>query len=266
MDKQQAALMSQMAVVLVRSEGDGNVGQVARAMRNFGVSELILVQPQFVESDLGRCLAAGHYDLVRDARRCDSLPEALTDFHYVIGFSRRLGKFRRRFATSRALPGWLLPQMTGGQKAALVFGNEVNGLDKSELDLCNQLVEIVTDRDCGSLNLAQAVLVVLYELFSHTGETSLSINEREPATHGRMQRLYNHMQRLYTEIGFLDKQNPARTMRVLRRLYSRIAPDLGEVLFLHGILQDTEWYINHVIETGVRDGDREVAGDGESGD
>jgi len=266
MEKQQPTLMSQFSVVLVRSEGDGNVGQAARAMRNFGLREMILVQPQFVETELCKCMAAGSYHLVRDAKRIDNLQEALADFHFVIGFSRRLGKFRKRFATSRALPGWLLPQMTGGQRTALVFGNEVSGLDKSELDLCNQLVEIVADSNCGSLNLAQAVLVILYELYSHVQETSLQVTEREPASHDIMQRLLNHMRRIYLEIGFFDKNNPARTMRQLRRLYARIAPTQGEVMFLHGILQDTEWYINHVAETGVRDGYREVVGNGESGD
>jgi tRNA/rRNA methyltransferase len=259
-------LMDQIAVVLVRPMGDGNVGQAARAMKNFGLSRLLLVNPQYVETDLLKMMAIGAYDIIERAEVFDSLEAALAGFQFVVGTTRRIGKFRPRFCTSRALPGWLLPQLTGGQRAALVFGNEVNGLDKPELDLCNQLAEVVTDPAHRSLNLAQAVVLIAYELFSAAAQAPAAIDKHTPASHEQMQRLYDHMRRFYLEVGFIDKQNPERNMRQLRRIFARAAPSERELRVLRGIMQDTEWYINHVAKTGKRDGYREVAGDGESGD
>jgi TrmH family RNA methyltransferase len=259
-------ILDQFAVVLVRPMGDGNVGQVARAMKNFGLSRLILVDPRYTETDLCKMMAIGAYEIVQQAERAPSLAKALAPFQFAVGFSRRVGKFRQRFCSSRALPGWLLPQMTGGAQAALVFGNEVNGLSQAELDACNQLVEVITDPAHRSLNLAQAVVLIAYELFSHAACAPLAVTRHEPASYERMERLYAHMRRLYLEVGFVDRQNPARILRQLRRLYSRAAPTEQEARILHGVLQDTEWYLEHVKKTGKRDGYREVAGDGEPGD
>ncbi|MDP8224990.1 MAG: RNA methyltransferase [Candidatus Lernaella stagnicola] len=262
---QHPEIMDRIAVVLVRPMGDGNVGQVARAMRNFGMSRLIIVQPQYVETELCRRMAVSAYQLVRDAEYQDDLATALKDFHYVVGASRRLGKFRQRFCSSRALPDWLLPRLADGQTGALVFGNEPSGLNKQEMDLCNELVEIITDPAHRSLNLAQAVLLLAYELFTRACEAPLDVNKHVPAPHDKIRRFYEHMRRVYLEVGFIDKDNPERNMRQLRRLFSRAAPNELEVRILHGLLSDTEWYLKHVAEVGKRDGYREMAGDGESG-
>jgi len=264
MEMQHPEVLDRIAVILVRPTGDGNVGQVARAMRNFGLSRLILIDPPDLDTELARKMATRSYDLVENAEVYDTLSEALQDFHFVAGTSRRLGRFRRRFCTSQALPQWLLPQMGADNRAALVFGNEVNGLSMEEMDLCNQLVEVETDPAHRSLNLAQAVVIVAYELFSHAAETPADTDAYTPADHKTMESMYEHMRRIYLEIGFLDDDNPERIIRALRRLYSRAAPDDREVRILRGILQDTEWYLNRVAKKGVRDGHREMARDGES--
>ncbi|NLH49344.1 MAG: RNA methyltransferase [Myxococcales bacterium] len=261
---QHPPIMERIAVVLVRPGGDANVGQTARAMKNFGLRRLLLVNPQYTETELCKQYATSAYDIVERAERFDDLEQALAGFHYVIGTTRRIGKFRERFCTSRALADWLLPQLAGDRRAAIVFGNETSGLSKPELDLCNQLVEIATDPGHRSLNLAQAVVILAYELFSRAADVSPQIDKHHPASHDQLQRLYEHMRRIYLEVGFIDRHNPERNMRVLRRLYSRAAPSLREARILHGILADTEWYINHVCKTGERDGYREMAGDGES--
>jgi TrmH family RNA methyltransferase len=258
-------ILDQIAVVLVRPMGDGNVGQIARAIRNFGMSRLLIVDPQFKETEHLRQMAVGAYQLIKDAEIHPTLADALKDFHYVVGTSRRLGKFRKRFSSSRALPGWLLPKLTGGHTAALVFGNEAHGLSKAEMDQCNEIVEVITDPGYRSLNLAQAVLILGYELFSHAAEAPLAITKHEPANYADMRRLYDHMREIYFEIGFLDLENPERNMRHLRRIFSRAAPSEQEVRVLQGILSDTMWYIKHVEETGKRDGYREMVGDSDTG-
>ncbi len=257
--------MDQISVVLVRPAGDGNVGQVARAMRNFGMSHLIIVQPLYVETELCRRMAVSAYRIVQQAEMQDDLRTALKDFQYVIGASRRIGKFRQRFCSSRALPGWLLPRLTGGQRAALVFGNEADGLSKTEMDLCNELVEVITDPSHRSLNLAQSVLILAYELFSQAADSPFEIDKHQPADHDKMRRMYDQMQDIYSEVGFIDRDNPGRNMRQLRRLFSRAAPTETEVRIMRGILSDTEWYFKRLVKTGIRNGNRKMAGDGESG-
>jgi TrmH family RNA methyltransferase len=258
------AVLDQIAVVLVRPAGDGNVGQTARAMKNFGLSRLLLVQPCDVDTDFCRQMAPNAYEIVQRAARHETLADALADFEFVVGTSRRIGKFRPRFCTSKTLPGWLLPRLTDGQTAALVFGNEADGLSNEELDRCARLVEIETDPAHRSLNLAQAVCVLTYELFAAAVESPNETNPHRPASHGLLERMFAHMRRIYLEIDFLSPQNPEAIMRTLRRLFLRAEPDEREVRILRGILQNTEWYLNHVAETGERDGYREVAGDGES--
>ena len=257
-------VLDHIAVVLVHPQGDGNVGQVARAMKNFGLTRLVLVNACPLDTDLCRQMATNSYDVIERAQHFSDLQSALGPFHFAIGTSRRLGKSRPRFCTSRALPEWLLPKLTGHQNAALIFGNEVSGLDNSELDRCDQMVEIVTDPAHRSLNLAQAVVVVAYELFCRATEVPGHEDFHMPATRASLDRMYAQMRRIYFEIGFIDRVNPERIMRRLRRLYGRAAITEQEVRILRGILQDTEWYFNHLTKVGKRDGYREMAGDGES--
>ena len=257
-------VMDQITVVLVRPQGDGNVGQVARAMKNFGANRLKLVQPCEVDTEFCRQMASKSYEIVERAERHDTLQGALAGSQYVVGATRRIGKNRPRTLASRELPDWLLPKLTGGQQAAIVFGNEVSGLDNQELDLCHDLVEIETDPAHHSLNLAQAVLLLLYELFSQALEERPESIKHQPAKHSIMERLFAHMRRMYLEVGFLNPENPEAVMRALRRLYGRAAPNDREVRILRGILNDTEWYLNHVAEKGERDGYSEVARNSES--
>ncbi|HPM75619.1 MAG TPA: RNA methyltransferase [bacterium] len=257
-------VLDNVSVVLVRPAGDGNLGQVARAMKNFGLSRLRLVNPCDFDTDLCRQMATNSYDILERAQIFTDLPTALADFSYVVGTSRRLGKNRERFGTSAALPGWLLPKLTGGAQAALLFGNEVSGLDNAELDLCQFLVEIETDPAHKSLNLAQAVLVFAYELFKAAAQAPTEIDKIHPARHDKLERMFKQMRAMYLEIGFLAPENPEHIMRALRRLYGRAQISEREVSILRGILSDMDWYLNHVSEKGERDGYREVVGDGES--
>ena len=257
-------VLDQIAVVLVRPAGDGNVGQAARAMKNFGLSRMLLVQPCNVDTDFCRQMAPNAYEIVRQAEHHATLADALAGFEFVVGTSRRTGKFRPRFCTSKSLPEWLLPRVGEGKTAALVFGNEADGLSNEELDLCARVVEVETDPAHRSLNLAQAVCVITYELFAAAIQTPTAMTPRRPASHGIMERMFQHMRRMYLEVGFLSPQNPEAIMRTLRRIYLRAEPDEREVRILRGILQDTEWYLDHVAKTGVRDGYREVARDSES--
>jgi TrmH family RNA methyltransferase len=263
MSPRHPAALDPIAVVLVRPQGDGNVGQAARAMKNFGLSRLLLVQPCNVDTDFCRQMAPNAYEIVERAEHHTTLTEALAGFEYVVGTSRRIGKFRPRFSTARALPGWLLPRLTGDKTAALVFGNEADGLSNEELDVCARLVEVETDPAHRSLNLAQAVCLVAYELFAAAVETPGELSPHRPASHGILERMFAQMRRMYLEIGFLAPQNPDAIMRTLRRLFLRAEPDEREVRILRGIMQDTEWYLDHVAKTGVRDGYREVAGHGQ---
>lgn len=256
-------MLDHITVVLVRPVGDGNLGQVARAMKNFGLSKLRLINPCDFDTDLCRRMATNSYEILENARIFADLKSALADLTYVVGTSRRLGKNRERFGTSAALPAWLLPKLTGDLQAALVFGNESAGLDNDELDLCQFQVEIETDPAHRSLNLAQAVLVLAYELFKAAAHVPTEIDKIRPARHEQTEQLYAQMRETYLEIGFLAPENPEHVMRALRRLYGRAQISEREVRILRGVLSDMNWYLDHVSKKGERDGYREVVGDSE---
>ena len=152
------------AFIFVRPRYAGNVGSAARAMKNMGFSDLRLVQPRCdpLEKE-ARMMAVGAAPLLKKARVFDSLTEAVGDLHYVVGTSCRIGKRRRNFSPLSELPG-ILPKKG---RVGIVFGPEEKGLTNEEAAFCQRVVTIPSDPRFSSLNLAQAVMVVAYELRSH---------------------------------------------------------------------------------------------------
>ena len=125
---------------------------------------------------------------------------------------------------------------------AAVFGPEKSGLSNADLDLCDALLTIPTDPEFSSLNLAMAVQVVTYELRA-AEEPVMDPEYRSDtplATSRDTERFYEHLERVLTDIGFLDRDNPRHLMRRLRRLFIRARPDQNEINILRGILTAVE--------------------------
>jgi TrmH family RNA methyltransferase len=223
-------------IVLVNTSHPGNIGAAARAMKNMGLTELSLVDPQLFPSAEATARASGADDLLAAADCAATLEQALEGCSLVIGASAR----------NRTLPlptldprdcAALVGQQPPDTRTAIVFGRERTGLTNDELDRCHYLVQIPTNPDYPSLNLAAAVQVVAYELRMASGlSLSQPENKHRYATAEEMELFYRHLEETLIAIDFLDADNPRQLMRRLRRLFARARPNENEINILRGVL------------------------------
>lgn len=228
-------------IVLVGTTHPGNIGAVARAMKNMGLSDLRLVQPKHFPHEDATARASGAADLLEHAVVTDTLAEALTDCVYVAGASARSRSINWPSMGPRDCAERVIRESAHGDVAA-VFGPEKTGLHNDDLDLCDTLLTIPTDPGFSSLNLAMAVQVLTYELRVAGLLDAGPVFEVEapPATSGEMEHFYAHLEDVLRDIGFLDPENPRHLMRRLRRLFIRARPDRNEANILRGILTAVE--------------------------
>ena len=232
-------------IILVEPSLPVNIGAVARAMKNMGFSHLRLVCPADDEghlSDPARRMSAGSEEILEAARVSTSLREAVGDLQLVVGCTARKGKGRHPLLTPGHLPG-ILGKYHPDTRMGIVFGREDRGLTNPELDLCNLLLTIPTAPEHHSLNLAQAVLLVCYEL--RRAEKNSGTTTAAPpcyATAEELEGLFQHSREVLLRVGFLSPSNPDRILRVLRRVLGRARLDSREVTILRGILHQMDWY------------------------
>lgn len=229
---------SRPAVVLVRPREEGNVGAACRAMANTGLSELRLVEPAPKLGEVARAFAVGAREVLEGARRFGSLSEALAPFRRVAGTtSARDRALSVPVVTPRELAR-RLPAEGADLPTALVFGPEVGGLTNDELALCHYLVTVPCAPEQPTLNLAQAVLIVAYELFVAEGAEPLAETDVEPpAPTGELDGLFDHLTGVLREVGFDRDSTFPGVVRDLRQLAGRARPTEREVTILRGVLR-----------------------------
>jgi tRNA/rRNA methyltransferase len=243
-----------IVVVLVSPQGPLNVGSVCRVMANFGVSDLRLVAPEAdYLSDPARKMAVKAGYLLEQARVFPTLPEALADIQLAIGTTRRFGKYREDLVHPDQAARQALP-LTGSGRIALVFGREDSGLLTEELDSCQLLMTIPTESALGSMNLAQAVSVALYELYKTAGELQgKSWGRKRLASNQQQEAMFQHMRQTLLEIDYLDPQNPDHILRTFRRLFGRAGLTEREVKILQGLWSRIDWLNQELNKTRTRD-------------
>ena len=224
-------------IVLVGTTHPGNIGAVARAMKNMGLSDLALVNPRTFPHDDATARASGATDILDTAKVVTSLQDALTDCVYVAGASARSRTISWPSMAPRDCAERMLLESKGG-KVAAVFGPEKAGLDNDDLSLCHTLLTIPTNPEFSSLNLAMAVQVLTYELrVASTLDAGPGFeSEAPPATGAEMENFYTHLEQVFRDIQFLNPDNPRFLMRRMRRLFIRARPDQNEVNILRGFL------------------------------
>ena len=224
-------------IILLGTSHPGNIGAVARAMKNMGLRELVLVEPWHFPHEDATARASGAEDILDAARVVDTLDEAIADCVYVAGASARARSIDWPMLEPRECAQKLLEQSRSG-KVALLFGPEKSGLKNEHLDRCNTLLTIPTDPNFSSLNLAMAVQIMTYELrVSAIGESEPGGEIKVPLASGEeLEHFYRHLEAVLTTSGFLDPDNPRHLMRRLRRLFARAEPDKNEINILRGIL------------------------------
>ncbi len=228
--------MPAVRIVLVNTSHPGNIGAAARAMKNMGLAELSLVEPQSFPSAEATARASGADDLLAGAQVCATLAEALRDCTLVIGASARNRTLPVPMLDPRASAA-LVAEQPSDSRVAVVFGRERTGLTNAELDRCHYLVRIPANPAYPSLNIAAAVQVIAYELRLAADSAPARQESRHRfATAEEMERFYQHLEETLLALEFLDADNPRQLMRRLRRLFGRARPNENEVNILRGIL------------------------------
>jgi len=233
-------LLSHIKIILVETSHPGNIGAVARAMKNMNISNLWLVSPKIFPSAEATSRASGADDILARATVCSSLQEAIADCNMVIGASARCRTISWPEMTPRECAK-KIAITEPGNKVAIIFGRENSGLKNHELDLCHFLLRIPCNSEYSSLNIAAAVQVVCYELFIAAGrQEAIVIGDRgktPKATATQMESFYTHLYQALTDIGFMHPDKSKSIMRRLRRIYNRIELDIKELDILRGILR-----------------------------
>jgi len=228
--------------VLVGTLNSGNIGSVARAMANMGLSSLSLVNPRCKIDQQSYAMATHGDEILRGARSFPALRDALADAVYVYGATAR-GRRWRDALEPREFGGRALHHARSS-RVAIVFGPEDMGLSNDELELCNEVVSIPTAEGASSLNLSHAVLLVCYELFSATlGARAAEAAAIEPAPVAMVEAMYDHMRESLLDIGFLNPQKPDHTLGIIRRMLTRAGMTVPEVRMLRGLFRQLAWYI-----------------------
>jgi tRNA/rRNA methyltransferase/tRNA (cytidine32/uridine32-2'-O)-methyltransferase len=205
-------------------------------MKNMGLSRLRLVGVPPVERAEDRALAYGAWDVLDGAQRHATLEEALAGSSFVAGTSGRRGSGTwtpRRLAEEGAA-------RAGGGRVALVFGPESTGLTRAELRLCHVVVHIPTHPEHSSLNLAQAVLVLAYEI-RMSGEPAPDAAPEDRAAVGDLEQCLGALQAGLLSIGYLNPEDPGGILAELRRLLARAGPTRRELALLRGMARQIEW-------------------------
>jgi tRNA (cytidine32/uridine32-2'-O)-methyltransferase len=239
-------MLSRIKIVLVDTSHPGNIGACARALKTMSLQHLVLVNPRRYPSAEATARASGAGDLLARSQVCDSLDQALENCQLVFGASARLRNLPWPILDPRQCAAKIAAEANTTQ-VAIVFGREHSGLTNSEMAKCHYLVNIPSNPECSSLNVAAAVQIIAYELATAALEPSSNVGTRidavstygkfEPLATGEdMERFYSHLFSVLDQIEFLDQQHHDKMKRRLRRLFNRSRPDRVEMNILRGIL------------------------------
>lgn len=232
--------LENVIIILARTKYAGNVGSAARAMYNMGLSRLILAAPQCTINEESYRMAKAGRGILDSAKICRSAKSAFRGIRLLVGTSGKSGGYRAHSHTPRELVPKILSH-AAQQKVGILFGPEDTGLIDEDLRFCQQLIRIPTQFKASSINLAQAVMLVSYELF-------LGNLEREPtrvprlASLEQIESMYVQFEKSLLDIGFLHPQNAKHMMFALRRLLGRAGLQPSDVGMLRGMARQIGWY------------------------
>ncbi len=223
---------------MVNTYHPGNIGAVARAMKNMGLSELILVQPRVFPDPEASSRAAGAVDVLQQAQVVATVAEALQGCRLVIASSARRRGFAWPMQSARQAMQQAYNAARGGSPVAILFGPERSGLPSETLRLANTHVYIPANPEYSVLNVASAAQILCYELWALHDEGKLPElpDAAEYPSHEAVEHFYQHLQDTLQEIGFINPRHAGDIMIKLRRLFNRARPELGELKILRGIL------------------------------
>ena len=227
--------LSRIRVVLLRPSHPGNIGAAARAMKTMGITRLYLVRPKKFPDPEARAMASRAVDVLASAKVCADLDAALEGTRFSVAMSARSRGLSHPPLGARAAAQELV-RAARRDDVALVFGNETVGLSNEEVMRCGRIAHIPSDSAYKSLNLAQAVQVMAYEVRMAALDPDAAAPRIEYATHEEIESFYARLERSLYASGFLHPRAPRRLMDRLRRLFARTRLERVEVNILRGML------------------------------
>lgn len=253
--KSDPGVLNRIRIVLVEPKEPGNVGAVARAMKNMGLSRLYLVNPPDHKSGDARKMAHGSGEVLYGATVTRTLGEALSGTVLAVGATHR----RRQNMDLLYGPGEAalrLMSLSDVQEGALVFGREENGLTNNELQLCRMVSKIPTAHAYPSLNLAQAVLIFGYELYQAV-DPPAQTPSLDLASFEEVESMHSHIASALGKLGFIARHRPETFQRALRRLFGRIPLERRDTATVHKIFRQIDKFVAR-REQRVENSDRGI--------
>jgi len=243
--------LDNISIVLQQPRYSENIGAAARAMRNMGIRSLVIVDPQ--NFDLSKALKlATHFasDIIEKSKFYPDLKEALSPFNYVVGTTARLGGQRQVVLTPLTLARNLIP-ISVKNRIAILFGPEDKGLSNEDIRFCHALVNIPT-AEFSSLNLAQSVMILCYEIFIAGGEANEEFTPRM-ASRYELDGMYDQLKDILVRISYINSENPDYWLNHFRSFFTRLQLRAKEVNIIKGLCRQVDWYGKKRYEDGKKE-------------
>jgi tRNA/rRNA methyltransferase len=247
-------------VILVEPQMGENIGAAARAMANFGLSQLRLVKPrQAWPNDKARMMAAGADRILDGAVLYDDLPSAIADCTFLLATTARSHDQAKPVIGPADAAAEMAPRVTAGETVGILFGRERNGLENDEVALADCIVTLPVNPAFASLNLAQAIIIVAYEWFKlqSSGALPFAMPQKSPPA-GKQQLLvfFAAIERELEKVEFFRPPDKRETMQInLRNIFTRMAPTQQDIQTLHGVLMSIAEGRKGPARGGVLDGE-----------
>ncbi len=228
-----------ITIVLNKPKYPGNIGSVARCAKNTGIEKLFIVDHSDPDMEEIKKMAT-HFttNVIDNMRYFSRLEEALSDFHYIVGTTSRLGSVRGPVVHPREMAEQIV-DISQQNKIAILFGPEDAGLTNDDLKYCHLLVTIPTSDELKSINLSHAVMILCYEIFTARTPVPGRFTSKL-ATSFELEGMYDHLKKLLIKIDFINLENPDYWMTNMRRFLSRTKLYSKEVQIIRGICRHLE--------------------------
>lgn len=229
-------------IVLVSPLYGGNIGSVCRAMANMGLSRLYIVDPRVEEEDWqnAKKMAVHAGGILENAVFVKTLAEAVDDCSMVAGATARDGLYRQHVKLAREVAPDLLFGARHGE-VALVFGREDNGLENDEVQLCTHLIRIPSAPEYRSINLAQAAMICMYEIYAAASVYTPPDEKSKPVEGRHRQRLFEIWREAMLEIGFMKEDKADHMMQGFSRIFSRGIRTEDDANIMLGVARQSQW-------------------------
>ncbi len=234
---------SNVYIILHSIENPGNIGSAARAMKNMGLENMVLINPPNLEAEEAKKLAYMSYDIIEKAKIVSSFDEAISMVDITIATTRRKGKWRERFLPPEEISDLILNKIQVN-KVGIIFGTEKTGLTNDEVIKCDYASEIPTVVDYPSLNVSQAVMIYVYELyraFMRSKDLKPYSSPVKKAPGSEYRRLFDRIMTLM-KIFNISEGFENKFSKSLNRLFARTEWEIKDIATFDAFLKHIEQY------------------------